>query len=213
MSCRITRHNHLIWYSIKIKMKGARFYKLTPIYAQTRNPPFQNSAILLSNWPLQKGVNSTTEQFLGACVDIGSAGNVYGRQQLELYCEQNHTSTQYIHPNTTYEFDTHTYSSLGRIGFRIFLNAYSYIPIPVDIPETDVPLLIGLWDLKLNGLLPNYLEFLRFRYSTNTRILVRYKNRHVFMYLNYVNTYFTLKKITRLHPDISHPSTERLSNF
>lgn len=155
--------------------------------------------------------NSIPNKFLGACIDTGAARSVCGDKQLQAYFEANKTLNIYQPSNVTYKFGDHTYRSKGTFEFRIALNKHSYIPIYADIMETDVPLFIGLQDLKQNGLLLIYLEDVLIHCpKKKTRCPVSYKNGHVFIEWYYTKVYFTRAELMRLHLLLLHPSTDKL---
>lgn len=99
-------------------------------------------------------------------------------------------------PSTTYR---------GKDSFPHTIGKNHFINIFADITQADVHLLIGLQDLKHNGLLLDYAHDIIIDLPTQITNPVRDKGGHNFWEWNITNIFFTRNELLQLHLNLLHP--------
>lgn len=117
--------------------------------------------------------------FRGVCVDSRAAKSVCGRTQAEAYRRTIGKQLIATRSNRIFKLGDNLYLILGQFSVRIPSDAHTFVEIQVHFVEANVPLLIGLSDLKKHGLVLNYLDDVFTHMASGLIILVRYKNGQV----------------------------------
>ena len=96
--------------------------------------------------------------FDGVCVDTGAQISVCGKRQAQAYCKSVSIPMTLRPSNLRFKFGNTVSSSLGIMKFRFPCPDGGSIDIDIDIIDLDVPLLLGLRELRSHRILVNYLN-------------------------------------------------------
>ena len=130
----------------------------TPKSTPTFKTPLDTLVVQLASATINTTRSSST-QFDGMCMDTGAQISVSGKAQAMAYCHSRGIPF-YLTPSVTkFKFGDHVSPSLGRLQVRIPTpNQSGNVSFTMDVVDLDVPMLLGLRELRAASLLVDYLD-------------------------------------------------------
>ena len=196
----------------------------TPFHTlRTSKPPdrsFWTKAIQNMNRPgkfidvkkiyISEILSSSSNEFKGACLDIGAEKSVIGRKQAMAYCKFTGCKFKHKPSRTFFRFGDGCFSSIGIIPVRIPCPDGSFIHFNIDVVQEDVPMLIGLDILDREKLVAdnvsNVLSSKRFGWE----LPITRKDGHLFLTWDYSTVLYTKSELKKLHYHFFHPTSQKL---
>ena len=152
----------------------------------------------------------SSQQFQGACLDTGAETSVCGLGKAKAYCERHNVPLQLNPSNKTFRFGDHVYRSNGLMEFRIPLSPSEFLPVPIDVVDATVPLILGLDLLTREQLLVDYLQMRIKRATDGKSVPIVRKLGHCFLEWDEHQMFFTRSELQRLHYHFMHPTVDKL---
>lgn len=125
---------------------------------------------------------------------------------MQVYCHVTNKQLRLTNSNLTFRFRDKAQKSIRHFGIRIPPDQLTFIKIYADVVKVDVPLLIGLTDLKTHNLSLDYIKDALIHHRSGSRLLVTYENGHSFIERVYTDILFTRTELTRLHLYFLYPA-------
>lgn len=115
--------------------------------------------------------------------------------------------------NVTFRFGDTYYNSLGTIMIRIPTPDYTFLLIPVDIVNADVPLLLGLDLLDHHNLYADNTEKKLVCKKYKWSIPIIRQDGHLYITWKMKQNYYTRAELHKLHYHFHHPSASKFYNL
>ena len=146
--------------------------------------------------------------FDGICVDNGTQTSVRGKTKSEEYCKT--VSIPLVLRPSLMKFKFGNTQSLGIMKFRFPCPHGGSIDVEMDFIDLDIPLLLGLRELRTQRLLVDFLSnTLSCKHQGwSTRLCEKYG--HLYWDLLSMESFYSTADIERLHRHFFHPSTKKL---
>ena len=109
-----------------------------------------------------------------------------------------------------FKFGNHITPSLGFMKVRLPCPGASFIQIEIDVVDLDVPMLLGLRELRQNQLLVDYLDKKIINKKIDWKMDLRDKHGHMYWSWDVYDSFFTKREIERLHYHSFHRSSKKL---
>lgn len=151
--------------------------------------------------------------FDGICVDSGAQISVCGKRQAHTYCPMVNIPFIVRQSSLNFKFGDMVTRSLGKMKFRFPCSNGGSLDMDIDIVDLDVPLLLGLRELRCHRLRLDYLSNTLENKQLRWRVNLQDKYGHLYWNLQYYESFYTRAEIERLDRHFFHPSAENYTTF
>lgn len=148
--------------------------------------------------------------FDGVCVDTGAQISVCGPRQALAYCRAVNIPFVLRPSQMSFKFGDFITPSKGLLKFRLPCPDGVSLDMDIDVVDLDVPLLLGLRELRHHKILVDYLSNTMENRYLGWKVKLNDKFGHLYWDLSQSESCYSRFEIERLHKHFFHPSARKL---